>query len=297
DGRYAVERYAVSVAPSAVVVAALRGRPAPPPRPVRLLAFGDPAFAPASGGPAVGRARGADDAGATFRSAFDATGGLPRLAASGDEARAVARYSPDAVVRLGAAATAAYLKHAALVPFDVIHFATHALVDDRSVARTSLALAPGGGESGLVSAGDLAALHLAARLVVLSACRSAGGVVVDGEGVQGLTAPLLEAGARSVVATQWRIRDRGTAAFVDGFYDHLAGGLPVADALQAAKRDAIARGAPPAEWAAFTVVGDPTVRVALRPPPTPARWPMIAAAGAALLAAGGLARARRRQAA
>ncbi len=311
DGRYAVERYAVSVAPSAVVVAALRGRPAPPPRPVRLLAFGDPAFAPAGGAPAAGapagrapvagaaaaRARDADDGGATFRSAFDSTGGLPRLAASGDEARDVARYAPDAVVRVGDEATAAYLKHAALMPYDVIHFATHALVDDRSIARTSLALAPGDGESGFVSAGDLAALHLTARVVVLSACRSAGGIVVDGEGVQGLTAPLLEAGAQSVVATQWRIRDRGTAAFVDRFYDHLARGLTVGDALRAAKRDAIARGAPPAEWAAFTVVGDPAVRVPLRTPGAPARWPLLAAGGATLLAVGGLARARRRPAA
>ncbi len=294
DGRFVVERYAVSLAPSATVAGALRARPAPAARPERLLAFGDPTFgdatrAPNAGGP---EARGAD-AGATFRSAFDSGGGLPRLAASGDEARDVARYAPEAVVRLGDEATAAYLKHAPLDAFDVIHFATHALVDERSVARTALALAPGAGESGFVSAGDLAALHLAARLVVLSACRSAGGVVVDGEGVQGLTAPLLEAGARSVVATEWRIRDRGTARFVDAFYGHLARGLPVADALRAAKLDAIARGAPPAEWAAFTVVGDPTVVVPLRAPPPAARWPW-AAAGALGLAAGAAALRRRR---
>ena len=130
--------------------------------------------------------------------------------------------------------------------------------------RTALALAPGGGEDGFVTPGELARLRLAADLVVLSACRTAGGVVVDGEGVQGLTAPLLEAGARSVVATTWRVGDESTVDLVDRFYAGLARGLPVAEALQAAKLEAMLRRAPPAAWAAFTVVGDPFTIVPLR---------------------------------
>jgi CHAT domain-containing protein len=204
-----------------------------------------------------------------------AAGGSPalaRLAGSGREARMVARYAPDAVVRLRGEASEAYLKRAPLEEFGVIHFATHALVDEGSVARTALALAPGGGETGLVAPGDLAALRLRADLVVLSACRSAGGVVVAGEGVQGLTSPLLQAGARSVVATGWRIGDRGTVSFVRDFYAALAGGRPVGDALRTAKLAAIDRGAPPGEWAAFGVVGDPLVIVPLRAPPLFAQW-------------------------
>ena len=91
--------------------------------------------------------------------------------------------------------------------------------------------------------------------------------------MQGLTAPLFEAGARSVVATQWRIGDRSTVAFVDAFYRGIAGGLPVGEALRAAKLDAIRRGAPPREWAAFALVGDPIVTIPLRqPPPAWRRW-------------------------
>ena len=281
DGRYAVERYAISIAPSAAVVMALWRRARETGTPARLLALGDPAFA----GEAVARdsiaAQGA--AAETYRSAFDATGGLPRLEGSAKEARLVARYTPDAEVRLRQRASAAYLKRAALAPFRIIHFATHALVDDRSVARTALALAPGEGESGFLGPGDLAALRLDADLVVLSACRSAGGVVVEGEGIQGLTAPLLQAGARSVVATRWRIGDQSTVHFIEGFYDALARGLPLSDALRAAKIDAIRRGAPPREWAAFTAVGDPLVTVSLRPPPRFSRWWLWAAlAGLAL---------------
>ncbi|MGH7536669.1 MAG: CHAT domain-containing protein [Gemmatimonadales bacterium] len=81
---------------------------------------------------------------------------------------------------------------------------------DRVSFRTALALTPGQGEDGFVTPGELAGLRLDADLVVLSACRTAGGVVVDGEGVQGLTAPLLAAGARSVVATSWQVGDQLT---------------------------------------------------------------------------------------
>lgn len=284
DGRYAVERYAISFAPSAAVAAMLwHGARRGPPGSggARLLAFGDPASIAthlSESDPAL-----QFSAGETYHSAFAAAGGLPRLRASAREVRLVARYAGHADVRLGAAATAAHLRRTPLAQYDVLHFATHAIVDDRAAARTALALAPSPGESGFVGPGDLAALRLDAELVVLSACRTAGGMLVSGEGVQGLTAPLLQAGARSVVATAWRIGDESTVTFVGAFYAALARGLPVADALRAAKLDALRRGAPASEWAAFTLVGDPLVRVPLTPP-----HPRSAAGAIALLVALGL---------
>jgi CHAT domain-containing protein len=185
----------------------------------------------------------------------------------------VARFADDAEVRTREQASAAYLKHAPLDGFRVVHLATHALVDERAVTRTVLAVAPGEGETGFLGASELASLKLDADLVVLSACRSAGGVLVDGEGVQGLTAPLLEAGARSVVATQWRIGDRSTVDFVDAFYRAMSDGRPVSEALQAAKVAALRRGAPAREWAAFTAIGDPLRTVPLHAPgPGAERW-------------------------
>jgi len=74
-----------------------------------------------------------------------------------------------------------------------------------TIANTALALAPEGAEDGFVHPAELAALGLQAELVVLSACRTAGGVIVRGEGIQGLAAPLLAAGARAVAATWWPI--------------------------------------------------------------------------------------------
>ena len=102
----------------------------------------------------------------------------------------------------------------------------------------------------------------------------------------GLTSPFLKAGARSVVATGWRIRDQAAVAFVRSFYDALAQGLPIADALRAAKLDALGRGAGPSEWAVFTAVGDPLVRVPLRKPPLIGPgWPRLLLALGVLAAA------------
>ena len=105
--------------------------------------------------------------------------------------------------------------------------------------------------------------------------------MVEGEGVQGLTAPLIQAGTRSVVASQWRIGDRSTIAFIEDFYQALTRGMPVGDALRAAKLDALHRGAPPREWAAFTIVGDPLVHVPLEAP-WPGAWPSVVLAVVAL---------------
>jgi CHAT domain-containing protein len=289
DGKYLVERYAVALSPSAGVLAALWNRPraAPSGALAKVLAFGDPEFGADSGG---------------YAAVFAAHGGLPRLRGSGREARLVARHSDNAEVRLRNAATAEYLLGNPMNGYGVIHLATHAVVDDRAISGTALALAPGGPDDGFVTPGDLAALELDAGVVVLSACRTAGGVVVEGEGIQGLTAPLLQAGARSVVATSWRVRDRSTVRMVAGFYDELAAGKPVAEALRAAKLAAIERGEAPVVWAAFTVVGDPMTLVSLqRAGPDRTAWvttAVMVAAGllAAALAASLMLQRRRRRA-
>jgi CHAT domain-containing protein len=186
----------------------------------------------------------------------------------------VARYAPQADVRLGRKATAAYLKQTDLRAYQILHFATHAIVNEQSIAGTALALAPSEGENGFVGPGDLAALKLNAALVVLSACSAARGVIVRGEGVQGMTSPLLQAGARSVVATLWRINDRDVVPLVDAFYGGLARGLPVIEALRDAKLEALRKGEPPRTWAAFHAIGDPLVSVPLRVPPR-SWWSLI----------------------
>jgi CHAT domain-containing protein len=283
-GTAVIERFETSLAPSAQVTVLLwRRPPAAGPDAARVLAFGDPVFGPES--PELSMARGAVSRGAD-------DGALARLPESGREARIAASYGDRSVVLLRDAASAVRLAEAPPDSFGVLHLATHAVVDERSLASSAIVLASSAGHSGLVRPGDLAALRLGAELVVLSACRSAGGGVVNGVGVQGLTAPLRAAGARTVVATGWAVDDHETVALVEAFYRGMSRGEPVGAALRSAKLAALRRGAPARDWASFTVIGDPMLKVPLRPPADHDRWKAIIVAAALTAGAAGLLRRR-----
>jgi CHAT domain-containing protein len=155
--------------------------------------------------------------------------------------------------------------------FGLIHIAAHTELNGDHPWRSGVLLRPDVGDaSGAVwlRAERVLGLRLAARLAVLSGCSSAGGGARLGEGAEGLSAAFLCAGVPTVVATLWPVDDRATARLVERFYAHLARGATVSRALQHAQREmAAADGAIPFHWAAFTVVGDPDSRVALREKP------------------------------
>ena len=95
-----------------------------------------------------------------------------------------------------------------------------------------------------MTSSDLAGLRLNADLVTLSGCSTALGVLVDGEGILGLTGPLLQAGAHSVLATLWPVNDRASVELVTRFYGFLASGSTATEALRLAQLDAIRREQP-----------------------------------------------------
>jgi CHAT domain-containing protein len=237
DGKLLLERYAVALAPSSRLASSWWATSTPTEaRPV--LAFGGARF-------------GQDT-------------GLAPLPASVQEARAIARGAARGEVRLGAQASEAGLKREALQRFGIVHFATHARVEDKGVMSSALFLSPGNGDDGRVGVEEIAALSLDDALVVLSACRTVGGAIVSGEGLQGLTAPFLEAGARAVVATHWPIGDRSIVPLMQSFYDALRAGRPAGEALRAARLAAVRDGATPTLWAALTLTGDAALQPALR---------------------------------
>ena len=57
--------------------------------------------------------------------------------------------------------------------------------------------------------------------MVLSACSTNTGTVLRGEGVMSLARAFFQAGAHTVVASLWPLRDDEAAIFFDRFYDHL----------------------------------------------------------------------------
>lgn len=136
------------------------------------------------------------------------------------------------------------------------HFATHALVDTRSPERSAVVLATTDGDDGLLTSPEIADLNLAGPLVVLSTCESAAGPLLRGEGPMSLARAFFRAGARTVVASLWRLRDHEAAYLFDRFYRHLSRGLPIAEALRRAQQDAVSAGVAAKAWAGVAVLGD-----------------------------------------
>jgi CHAT domain-containing protein len=170
----------------------------------------------------------------------------------------------------------------------VLHFAGHTAVDGERPWRTRLPVQAAASEERL-TAGELAEMRLAARLVVLASCRTAGSRVLAGEGLLGLSAAFLAAGAPTVVATLWPVDDRATGALVRDFYAALADGATAGEALRRARleRRADPATAAPLHWAGFVLVGDPETRAPLgRRALFPWRLAPYGLAGLGLLALG-----------
>jgi len=130
---------------------------------------------------------------------------------------------------------------------------------------SALALTPEANDAGgsaQFSLLDILDARTRAQLVVLSACDTSSGKLLAGEGVLGPAQAFLQSGARSVLASHWRVSDADTATFMLSFYRHLLEEyLPVGAALRSAQlqtRD-------PHHWAAFSLYGWPEVRFESEP--------------------------------
>lgn len=219
---------------------------------------------------------------------------LGRLSHSRVEGRAIVSRVGGSRLLAGADATETAVRS---IPagFTILHFATHAFVDDVHPERSAVLLSSAGSDDGLLQAREIADLPLDGRVVVLSACRTATGAVLAGEGVVGLSRSFFQAGARTVVGTLWAIRDDHAARFAEAFYASLAGGQSVGFALRQARRRSIADGLPASAWASYVVIGDGSV-VPL--PRAAGSWPnpvsLLALAAALVLSLGLLSWNRRR---
>jgi hypothetical protein len=122
--------------------------------------------------------------------------------------------------------------------------------------------------NGLMLLPDIYNLDLSAELAVLSACQTALGEDVQGEGLVGLTHSFMSAGAKSVVASLWKVDDRATAALMADFYDAmLQKGMTPAAALRYAKLK-ISREkqwSVPYYWAGFVLQGEYTNHITVHP--------------------------------
>lgn len=263
--------------PSVSALAALRreGGRAAPPKTVAVMA--DPVFEKddprvlshgADGLEAAGvSARDESLASAAVQMALRGVGGtgITRLPYTQQEADEILAVTPPGkgMLASGFGANRSAATSRELEQYQIIHFATHGIINSEHPELSGIILSlvdeRGEPENGFLHLHDIYNLDLAAGLVVLSGCRTGLGKDVRGEGLVGLTRGFMYAGARSVVASLWKVDDRATAELMKHFYRAmLEEGLPAAAALKKAKEAMWKHGRwhPPYYWAAFTLQGD-----------------------------------------
>jgi CHAT domain-containing protein len=297
DGHYLGDRFVTSYTPSGTVLATHAER-----REVRVAAsgallIGDPLLPRPQGSerphvdePAAVNLASRLGAEVLYRSAAagnaDALDALPRLPGSRDEVLGIALLLPGALTLLGRDASelnlVAMAESGELKRQRILHFATHALVNDRQPERSALVLSRAELPDPLLSAergtrfydGLLTADEICrewvldADLVTLSGCQTGLGRVTPGEGYLGFAHAFFQAGARSLLVSLWKVDDQTTARLMQRFYADLAGdrGPPMtkAAALREARiwlrdlrePDGKRPYAHPAYWAGFILLGD-----------------------------------------
>jgi CHAT domain-containing protein len=262
NGRFLIEEKPLHTALSLTVYGTLRSSSSAT---GKLVAFGDPRF------PKSMQATQATRKLSPGLRSFD----WSTLPYSRTEVERIAGIYPGARVYLGEEATEEHAR--SIQDARILHFATHGYTDDRTPLDSALVLTipeelAKGRQNGLLQVWEIfESVRIDADLVVLSACESALGREMSGEGLIGLTRAFQYAGARTVAASLWSVADQVTAELMARFHRHLAAGLPKDQALRAAQLELIrepltiitASGQPlemdasaPFFWAAFQLFGD-----------------------------------------
>jgi CHAT domain-containing protein len=248
-----VKRVDVEYLPAVSVRARLRSAPAAQrsrPGPPELLVVGDP--------------EPGDSGGLFLRSGYG--GASPQRASFATEVEGLARtYRGPVRRREGRRATTSALVEASSRPDRLVHLTAHGVFNERRPRLSGIQLTPvpEAADDGFLTVDEVFALELPCDQVVLSACSTALGGEVTGEGLVGLVRAFLYAGARSVVASLWEVPSEATTRLMVDFYGAVGPAGDRVRALAEAKRAALRAsasgpvdGAHPALWAGFVLIGE-----------------------------------------
>src|SRR5471030_1145737 len=273
SGRYTplLAAHTISSLPSASVLPIIRSQSLKRVVPPKMVAvFADPVFDRSDPRVrAVGNSIGEATSAAAALSDHPRTrslqmASLNRLVFSRREAQSIYSLFPNSLSKLSLdfRANLSAVTGPDIAEYRIIHLATHGFLDsehpDRSALVWSLVDQNGNAQQGFLKMADIFNLQLPAELVVLSACQTALGSDIKGEGLVGLTRAFMYAGATRVVASLWKVDDLATAELMTAFYRNLAAGKNPATALQAAKLAIMRKPAwaSPYYWAGFELQGE-----------------------------------------
>ena len=267
-------QHEIVMLPSASVLAVLR-REAVGRRPAAhtLAILADPVFdaadprvvAAASHGPSSTTTNEAASRSVDVIDSLYTRSGFGRLPFSRDEANTIAALAgaSETLKAMDFHASRATLLGGTLNGFRIVHLATHGVLDSERPSLSALIFSlvdeHGARQNGYVRLPDIYNLRLDADLVVLSACQTALGKELKGEGLVGLTRAFIYGGAPRVVASLWEVNDLATAELMKKFYrGMLQQRLRPAAALRAAQIEMShdPRWASPYFWSGFVLQGE-----------------------------------------
>ncbi|HUE95091.1 MAG TPA: CHAT domain-containing tetratricopeptide repeat protein, partial [Longimicrobiaceae bacterium] len=192
-----------------------------------------------------------------------------RLPATAVEIEALGNALPGARRLRGSQATERRLRQA-LEEAGIVHVATHGILNALNPMFSRIELIPGPSrrgdelpwtDDGRLEVHEVLGIRIASDLVFLSGCETGMGTVGAttfdrGGELATLAQAFLSSGAKSVIATLWRVEDRGAAIFATRFYRALESSA-APEALAAAQRAMIAdpRWSSPYHWAAYRISG------------------------------------------
>lgn len=191
--------------------------------------------------------------------------GFGRLVFSNEEAEFITRLAPrgSALKATGFEANRRFAASGELSRYRIVHFATHGLINSEHPELSGLVLSlvdeNGKPQDGFLRMSEVFNLQLPADLVVLSACQTALGKEIKGEGLVGLTRAFMYAGTERVTASLWQVDDQATAQLMRYFYrGMLKENLRPAAALRAAQIEMSrsSRWSSPYFWAGFVIQGE-----------------------------------------
>jgi len=178
----------------------------------------------------------------TLRGVPSAVSRMPRLLSTREEAKRILKLVPEGeeFEALGFDANLSLVASGELADYEVVHFATHGVVNSEHPELSGIVLSlfdpEGNPEKGFLRLHDIYDLKLPVRLVVLSACSTGLGKEIRGEGLIGLVGGFLSSGTQGVIASYWDVEDDATAELMSRFYRHLfVEGLSPSKSLQMAQ--------------------------------------------------------------
>ena len=187
------------------------------------------------------------------------------------------KQKKKAMVKTHLKASESFAKSKELQNYKIIHLATHGFVNENTpelsgilfaqdttastLADFETMLRPNAQQNeGILYQSEIYNLKFNADLVVLSACETGLGKILEGEGVIGLTRALLYAGTKNIMVSLWQVSDVSTKDLMINFYKNLLNNKKqdkYAKHLSEAKRKMIKneKFAHPFFWSPFILIG------------------------------------------